>query len=245
MAALKEGPVYDVTVESRALLVDGIDVPVVHARPDGLPRAGIVVHPDVGGLRPLFEDMARRLATHGFAVVVFEPFASQPAESLTSVEARLGAIRELDDDQQVEIMDAAADLMVVEDDVSRVSVIGFCMGGHYVFKAAAGDRFDAAVAFYGMLRTPDAWDGPGHRIAPLAVAGTVAPTLAIFGTNDPWTPAADIDALRAAWAQRPDCEIAVFEGAEHGFVHDPDRDAHRAEDAAIAWERTLTRVAGD
>ena len=51
----------------------------------------------------------------------------------------------------------------------------------------------------------------------------MCPTLAIFGSADPWTPAADIDALRAAWSDRPDCEIVVVEGADHGFVHDPDR----------------------
>lgn len=244
MAALKEGPVYDVAIETRPLLVDGLDVPVVHARPDGMPRAGVVVHPDVGGLRPLFDDMARRLATHGLAVVVFEPFASQPASALTSVEGRLGAIKDLDDDEQCEIMAAAADLLVVEDDVSRVAVIGFCMGGHYAFKAAASDRFDAAVAFYGMLRTPEAWDGPGHRVQPLDVAAGMSPTLAFFGTNDPWTPEGDIEALRAAWSGRSDCEMVVVEGAEHGFVHDPDRDAHRADDAALAWERTLAWIAG-
>jgi dienelactone hydrolase len=32
------------------------------------------------------------------------------------------------------------------------------------------------------------------------------------------------------------------EGAEHGFVHDPDRDIHRPEDAALAWDRTLQWV---
>ena len=78
MAALKEGPVYDVTVETRTLVVDGVEVAAVHARPDGMPTAGLVLHPDIGGLRPLFEDMARRLATHGLAVCAFEPFAALP-----------------------------------------------------------------------------------------------------------------------------------------------------------------------
>ena len=67
----------------------------------------------------------------------------------------------------------------------------------------------------------------------------MAPTLAFFGSTDPCTPAADIDALRAAWSGRTDCEIVVVEGAEHGFVHDPDRDVHRADDAAQAWEHAL------
>jgi carboxymethylenebutenolidase len=93
-----------------------------------------------------------------------------------------------------------------------------------------------------MLRTPEGWAGPGHRIDPLAVAAEMAPTLAIFGSNDSFTPAADIEALRAAWSGRTDCEIVVVEGAEHGFVHDPDRDAHRPEDAARVWDQALQWV---
>lgn len=243
MAVLKEGSVYDVTVESRVLVVDGVEVPVVHARPDGMPRAGVVLHPDIGGLRPLFEDMARRLATHGLAVCVFEPFAAQPSDARGNVEQRMALVKELDDGQQLEIMSAAADLLVVEDDVARVSALGFCMGGHYVFKAATTDRFDATVAFYGMLRTPEGWVGPGHRIEPLALASQMVRTLAIFGSNDPWTPPADIDALKDAWRDRPDCEIVLIEGAEHGFVHDPERPIHRADDAAICWQRAIDWIA--
>ena len=110
------------------------------------------------------------------------------------------------------------------------------------FKAAASDRFDAAVAFYGMLRTPDDWQGPGHTIEPLAVADRMCPTLAIFGSIDKWTPAADVDALRAAWQGRADCEIVMIEGADHGFVHDPERDVHRADDAAACWAKAIAWV---
>jgi carboxymethylenebutenolidase len=239
MAALREGPVYDVTVEARTLNVDGLDVAAVHARPDGMPVAGVVLHPDMGGLRPLFEEMARRLATHGFAVCAFEQFAALPESDRSSIEQRMAHVKDLDDGQQLEVFSAAADLLVVEDDVARVSMLGFCMGGHYVFKAAASERFDAAVAFYGMLRTPDGWGGPGHRIEPLDVAGAMCPTLAFFGSVDSWTPAADIDALRGAWSDRADCEIVVIEGADHGFVHDPDRPVHRADDAAACWQRAI------
>jgi carboxymethylenebutenolidase len=239
MGYLKEGPELDVTVEERTLTVDGYDVPIVHARPDGMPRAGVVLHPDVGGLRPLFTDMARRLATHGLAVCAFEPFATHPESERVSVEQRLARVKDLDDAQQLEIFSSAADLLVVEDNIARVSVLGFCMGGHYTFKAAASDRFDAAVAFYGMLRTPADWQGPGHPIEPLEVATRMCPTLAIFGSIDNWTPAADIDALRNAWQSRTDCEIVIIEGADHGFVHDPERDVHRAEDAAACWSKAI------
>jgi carboxymethylenebutenolidase len=244
MAALKEGPVYDVTVEARTLVVDGVEVAACHARPDGMPVAGVVLHPDMGGLRPLFEDMARRLATYGLAVCTFEQFAQFPDAIAGGVEKRMATVAELNDDTQLGIFAAAADLLVVDDDVTRVSMLGFCMGGHYAFKGASTDRFDSAVAFYGMLRTPDGWGGPGHRIEPLAVAADMVPTLAFFGTADPWTPADDIAALRQAWAGRDDCEIVIVEGAEHGFVHDPERDVHRAEDAARAWQQALAWVRG-
>jgi carboxymethylenebutenolidase len=242
MGALREGRVHDVSVESTALVVDGLEVPAVHARPDGMPVAGLVLHPDMGGLRPLFEDMARRLATYGLAVCVFEQFAAQPDDVRSSIESRMAHVKDLDDRAQLDILDAAANLLVVEDDVSRVSALGFCMGGLYTLKAASLDRFDAAVAFYGMLRPPAAFLGPGHRIQPLDVAAGMVPTLAIFGSNDTFTPPADIDALRAAWNNRPDCEIIVVEGAEHGFVHDPERDVHRPDDAARVWDRALAWV---
>jgi carboxymethylenebutenolidase len=244
MGHLREGRELDVSVESVTLTLDEVDVPAAHARPDGMPRAGVVLHPDLGGLRPLFSDMARRLATYGFAVCTMEPFAGVPAENRSTLEQRLASVKGLDDTQQLEMLESAANLLVVEDGVSRVCVLGFCIGGHYTFKAAAGDRFDAAVAFYGMLRTPDAWQGPGHTIEPLAVAAEMCPTLAIFGSIDTWTPAADIDALRAAWASRPDCEIVVVDAADHGFVHDPDRPVHRAADAAACWDRAIAWMLG-
>ena len=244
MGQLREGRELDVSSESRVLALDAVDVPVLHVRPDGMPRAGLVLCPDVGGMRPLFDEMARRIATHNIAVCVVEPFAGVPADELSTIDARMARVAQFDDHQQLEMLSSAADLLVVEDGVSRVCALGFCMGGHYVFKAAASDRFDAAVSFYGMVRTPDGWNGPGHTIEPLAVAAQMCPTLAIFGGADHFTPAADIDALRAAWAGRPDCEIVVIEGAEHGFVHDPDRPVHRAEDAAACWDRAINWVLG-
>jgi dienelactone hydrolase len=36
-----------------------------------------------------------------------------------------------------------------------------------------------------------------------------------------------------------DHKVAVYRGAEHAFVHDPDRPVHRPDDAADAWHRTL------
>jgi carboxymethylenebutenolidase len=244
MALLVEGT-EDTIVEKLTITRDDCPVPVVHARPEGMPRAGVVLCPDIIGSRPLFDDMARRLASHGFAVCSVEPFA-RVAESVREATpdpmGRMGWLRELDDELQLGDLSAAADLLVVRDDVTRVGVLGFCMGGMYALKAAASGRFDAAVAFYGMVTVPEGWRGAGQA-EPLANAAEACSTLAIFGSADAMTPAADIDALRRAWAGRSDCEVVVIEGAEHGFVHAPERPAHRPDDAAALWTKTLAWLA--
>jgi carboxymethylenebutenolidase len=219
---------------------DGTVVDTIHARPDGLPVLGIVLHPDLMGLRPLFDDLCRRLATHGFAVCAPEPFARAPVEVRGDPEpaARMAYVKNLDDELQIGDLEAAADYLVVHDDVREVAVMGFCMGGMQTLKAASSGRFDKAVAFYGMIRVPDDWVGPGTR-QPLDSIADACPTLAIIGGIDPYTPPADVDALRAAWSGRDDCEIVVYPEAEHGFVHAPERPAHRADDAADAWQRVL------
>lgn len=240
MAALREGT-HDVETESVTLRGhDGDAVPAFHARPDGMPTSGLVLHPDIMGVRPLFEDLARRLASHGLAVMCPEPFARAAAGGvdLTDIEQRMAAVAHLDDDEQIGDLERAADYLVVHDDVREVAVLGFCMGGMYALKAATTDRFDRSVAFYGMIRLPEHWRGDGQA-EPLVGIERACPTLAIFGAADPYTPAADIEALRTAWSGRDDCEIVVYPDAEHGFVHDADRPAHRAADAADAWDRVL------
>ena len=97
----------------------------------------------------------------------------------------------MEDELQIGDLERAADHLVVHDDVTDVAVLGFCMGGMYALKAAATGRFDRAVAFYGMIRVPEGWQGAALA-EPLATAGAVCPTLAVFGDADTFTPAADI-----------------------------------------------------
>ncbi len=237
MAALVDGPHRASSERVTLTGDDGAPVPAIVARPDDPePTVGLVVHPDVMGIRPLFDDLSRRLATHGYVVCCPEPFARGPASvrDATDPAPRLAALDTLDDDRQL------GDLLVAADrcDTPIVGVLGFCLGGLQTLKAAATGRFERAVAFYGMIRLPDAWRGPRFR-EPLPTAPDVCPTLALFGGVDPFTPAADVEALRQAWRNRPDCEVVVYPDADHGFVHDPDRPAHRAADAADAWRRAL------
>jgi carboxymethylenebutenolidase len=240
VAELVEGP-HQASVE-RVVVTgqDGTPVDAISARPEAGATTGVVVHPDIMGIRPLFDDVCRRLATHGFAVACPEPFVRAPADVRDADEptGRMAYVGQLDDDQQLGDLVAAADWLTERDGVERVHVVGFCMGGMQTLKAAATGRFARAVAFYGMIRLPEDWRGPSFR-EPLDTIADVCPTLAIVGGADHFTPEDDIDALRTAWKDRADCEVVVYPDAEHGFVHAPERPAHRADDAADVWRRTL------
>jgi carboxymethylenebutenolidase len=209
--------------------------PAEIARPDGPASRGLVVIPDIGSLRPLFDDHVARLAAeNGWAVCAFDVWGGR--DDLATLEDRLGAGGTLDDERVLGDAVAAADATGVD----PVGIIGFCMGGMYTLKAAGTGRFDRAAAFYGMARVPDMWRSPtqGEPLAALARPGA-APAIAIAGTVDPWLPAEDLDALEAAGV-----EVVRYEGADHGFAHDPSRPAHRPDDAADAWRRAIAHLNG-
>ncbi|MEC9000904.1 MAG: dienelactone hydrolase family protein [Actinomycetota bacterium] len=216
----------------RIELPSGTAAELVHP-PSGPSDRGLVVIPDVMGMRPLFDDLVAHLAGDtGWSVAAFELY---PGREHLEVVERLAAAATLDDDRVLGDAMAAADLT----GGATVGILGFCMGGMYTLKAVGTGRFDRHCPFYGMVRVPEAWRGPGQG-EPLdaLAAGDAASVLAVIGCDDAWTPPADVDALEAAGAS-----VARYEGADHGFVHDASRPAHRVDDAADAWSRVLNWLA--
>ncbi len=204
--------------------------PAYVARPAQGTRRALVLFPDIGGLRPLFFDMCDALAAErGWAVAAIELWPGQ--ESLP-VEARLERVGSLDDARfMADGLEAAAQL-----DVAPVAALGFCMGGMLALKAASLPQFDRVVSCYGMVRVPDEWRSPSMADAIDAVqAGGDAvarKVLTVTGTDDPYLPPRDVDDLEALGAS-----VVRYDGAGHGFMHDPSRPGHRADDAHDAWER--------
>jgi carboxymethylenebutenolidase len=213
--------------------------PAELALPDVTPVRGLVVAPDIMGLRPLFDDLCRQLADdHRWAVCAPDPF---PGRETLTVDERMAAMPGLDDERQIGDLLAAADVLATRTGVDRIGVLGFCMGGMYTFKAAGTGRFDRAVSFYGMIRVPERWQGAAQGSPLDAVARDGAsPVLALLGGRDPFTPESDIDALRAIGDR---VTVVVYPDGEHGFVHDSSRPTHRAEDAADAWSRVVAFLA--
>lgn len=217
-------------MSTRPLATLSSGTPVYMARPPENPGRGLVLFPDIMGLRPLFFDLCDELAaTRGWAVAAIELW---PGQENLPLESRLEGVGALDDARFMEDAREAAALI----DVAPVAALGFCMGGMLALKAASLDQFDRVVSCYGMIRVPDQWRSPSMAdpIDGLGRAGpsVAAKILAVLGTEDPYVPPQDVADLEALGAS-----IASYEGADHGFMHDPSRPTHRPDDTADAWRR--------
>jgi len=222
------GAAEDVVCDARSVMEALPSGTACYVAGGDTPSRGVVIVPDIGGLRPLFTDLCDRLAAENdWAVACFEPW---PGRTDLPIETRLEVAGTLDDSALLGDAVAAADLLAV----SPVAILGFCMGGSFALKGAATGRFDRAVSFYGMVRLPEHWSTVtlGEPLEVLAASDDPAPILMVCGTADPWVPVDDLDTLAARGA-----EVVRYEGADHGFVHDPSRPAHRPVDAADAWAR--------
>lgn len=215
--------------------------PAYVARPDATVvddvELGVVLWPDIFGLRPLFVDHANRLCEEfGWTVVVVEPFPKHPG---LADDDRFDAAAELSDADKLADTAAAIELCG-----TRVNAtLGFCMGGMWALKSLATPDIDRAVSFYGMVRMPVGWRSPRLHDAIEVMRERAADVLALFGTDDPWCPDEDQAELAAAGAA-----VVRYPEAGHGWAQDPARDNYRPDDAADAWrraERFLSAVVAD
>ena len=210
---------------------------------------GVLVWPDVMGLRPAFRQMADRLAQSGYAVLVVNQFYRStrspflaPGESYDqpAVRARIAPFREaLTPDATVRDAKAFAAFIDAQPQVDRkrgMATTGYCMGGPMVLRTAAAvsNRIRAGATFHGGGFVTDTPDSP-HLLIPK----TQAQYLIAIAANDDARAPTEKDTLRTAFAtaKRP-AEIEVYAGTMHGWCP-PDSKVYDPVQADKAWGRML------
>ena len=109
-------------------------------------------------------------------------------------------------------------------DVGPVGIIGFCLGGSIAYAAATKlSGLSAAVGYYGGAVVRFADDKPQ------------VPTQLHFGEKDAGIPLTDVETIKA---KRPEVEVHIYPGAQHGF-HCDERASYDKASADIAWPRSL------
>ncbi len=210
---------------------------------------GVLVWPDVMGLRPAFRQMADRLAQSGYAVLVVNQFYRStrspflaPGESYDqpAVRARIAPFRAaLTPDATVRDAKAFAAFIDAQPQVDRkrgMATTGYCMGGPMVLRTAAAvsNRIRAGATFHGGGFVTDTPDSP-HLLIPK----TQAQYLIAIAANDDARAPTEKDTLRTAFAsaKRP-AEIEVYAGTMHGWCP-PDSKVYDPVQADKAWGRML------
>jgi len=210
---------------------------------------GVLIWPDIFGLRPAFKDMAARLAQSGYAVLVINPFY-RTRRAPTSAEhadfsdpATRDALMKLHDTLNAETMqvDARAfvaflDRQPAVDTKRKLGTTGYCMGGPAVMVTAASvpDRIGAAATFHGGGLATDKPDSP-HLLIPKMKAQFL---VAIAESDDTKDPKAK-GTLREAFAKaKLPAEIEVYAGTKHGWCP-TDSQVYDHAQAEKAWGRML------
>ncbi len=209
------------------------------AEPAGEARAAVIVVQEAFGVNPHIEDVTGRFAAAGYHAVAPHLFhrTGDPVIDYGDYEKIMPQFAGLSEAGVLNDLDAAiAHLGERGFPMSRIGVVGFCMGGTVAFLAAARRPVGAGVTFYGGGVTEGRF-GMGSMVD--LAPELKAPWLGLYGDEDQGIPVDQIDALRPAAARAAvDTEIVVYPGAGHGFHCDMRPDYHEAS-ALDAWKRTL------
>ncbi|MEO7295447.1 MAG: dienelactone hydrolase family protein [Candidatus Limnocylindria bacterium] len=214
---------------------DGTTIPAYEARPAQPSGAGIVILPDVRGLHPYYEELVLRFAEAGVHAVAIDLFG-RTAESAQRGEGFEYEPHVMQLETSTVDADAAAAAAHLREQVDRLYMIGFCLGGRIsLVQAATGLGLAGVIGLY-------PWPVGPHRTgypAPADEAPRFAcPVLTIYGGADAGIPAehhATFD--RALDDASVEHRTVVYENAPHSFF---DRKAAEFADASDAsWREIL------
>jgi carboxymethylenebutenolidase len=214
-----------------------------------------VVHPDEGGPFPVvlfymdapgkreeLHDMARRIATVGYFVVLPNLYYRRSrdyflrerndagfAEMFTYMDALDRRTVECDTRAMLAFVDGDPNA-----DASRIGAVGYCMSGPFVIWAAAAfpERFDCIASIYGARLVTDAPDS-AHRM----VDRVRCETYFACAETDKWAPREIVEQLQSALDDAgTNYRLEWYPGAEHGFAfplragiyHKPSAERHWA-----------------
>ncbi len=220
--------------------VDGAMNTFITYPEEGGPHPVVLFYMDAPGKREELHDMARRLGTAGYYVVLPNLYYRSVREfDSTKDRAALGErMRELMQSLNFDTIarDTEAMLEHVDTDAaadgSRIGAVGYCMSGPFAY-AVAGmfpDRIRAAASFYGVRLHGEG--SPDHLAS--AVKGEL-----YFGCAelDEYAPKEMVDGLEShLQGVGANARIEWYPGAQHGFAF-PQRAAYDKQHAERHWER--------
>jgi carboxymethylenebutenolidase len=219
---------------------------IVHPERGG-PHPVVIVFMDAPGVREELHDMARRLASVGYYVMLpdlsYRLQREAPAERAAppAGEVRDEVLERMTGLSVGQVLEDAEALLDYADrdaaaSPGRAGCVGYCMSGQYAvnFAARHPERIGAVAAIYGVKLVTDRDDSP-H----LMLGRATAEFYFACAEHDIWSPIEMVEALdQAAMAYAPTTEVEIYEGARHGFAF-PGQPTYDKAASERCWERIL------
>ena len=210
---------------------------------------GVIIWPDILGLRPAFRLMGQRLAESGYSVLVVNPFyrsrrapvvpegaSFQDEETRNIVLPLAGSLSAETHMADARTFVSFLDEQAAVDTNRKIGTMGYCMGGPITMRTAAAvpGRVGAGASFHGGGLVTDASNSP-H----LLVSEMDAQFLIAIAANDDESDPEAKNVLREVYNRAGlTAEIEVYEGALHGWCP-PDSAVYNEAQAERAWSRLL------
>jgi len=215
------------------------------AHPASGTAPGVLMWPDIFGLRPAFRQMGKRLAESGYAVLVVNPFyrvkkaPTAEAGGATPIDQVRPLAQGLNETTHMTDAKAFIGWLDRQSPVAKnrkIGTQGYCMGGPIAFRTAAAvpDRIGAVASFHGGGLVTNMPNSP-H----LQAAKSKAQFLIAIAANDDARAPKDKDVLKETFAKANlPAEIEVYTGSAHGWCP-PDSQVYNEPMAEKAWSRLL------
>ncbi len=209
---------------------------------------GVLMWTDIMGLRPVFYEMGRRLASQGYSVLVPNPFyrdgrAPLPGPDFNFFTDRPIAMKLMGNlvapgaaERDAETYVAWLDAQDQVDSSSKMGTTGYCMGGPLTMRTAGllPDRIGAAGSFHGGGLATDRDDSPHLLIPKMKVHYHIG----VADNDDEREPEVK-NILRAAFdGANVTATIKVYEDADHGWCV-PTSSVYNEAQAEVAWTTLL------
>jgi carboxymethylenebutenolidase len=204
----------------------------------------VLFYMDALGIRDELEDMARRIATVGYYVLLpnlfyrdggpsFDP-ALLPTQGPDPEMMRLN--QALSHAQVLADTRALLDFLAAEPAASRggMAAIGYCMGGRHALAAAGAfpDRIKAMASLHGGYQVTERPDS-----AHLLIPAIKAECYFGFAADDPLTPPEHQQLIAEALSRHGiPHQLELHPGTQHGFTF-PARHCYHKAAAERVWER--------
>ena len=184
------------------------------ARPEGTPKAAILVIQEIFGVNAGIRRKCDKFAEDGYLAVApdlfyrLEPGIELDPDIAPEMDRAMELFGKYNPDEGVRDIKATIHFIRREMGVEKVGCVGYCLGGKLAYMAAVRTDIDASVGYYGVMI--DQMVNEAKAIA--------NPLLLHIPTDDHFVDKAAQKAMHEGLDHHPKATLHDYEGLDHGFA---------------------------